>query len=108
MSKHAKPTLVRIFQNNERVANILVDDWEDLDGHARFTIPANHPRAHWMFNTIDWTAIVMDTEEIEWSVQRVVIDINDKHTVRFVSRRRRLLTSQPNDDWCIQLFGVEQ
>lgn len=116
-------TLVRLFQHNDRVANLLVDDWEDVDGWARFTIPSDHPRAYWLADAAlaaSASAIVMSTTEVEWMIESVTSGVRRDvewphphwgksfHEVKLISRRIRIRNSQPDDAWCIEMFGVEQ
>ena len=110
--RHSAPTLLRLFENYKRAANILVDDWEDLDGRAQFTIPADHPRAGWLMHsatTNDITILVLSTDDIEWMIQTVHHDCRTTfYEVTLTSRRRKLAETQPDDDLCIEVFGVEE
>ena len=107
----SEPTLLRIFGNGERVANILVDDWQDGNGRAYFTIAATHPRAPWLMEAVladEITVLVLTTEDVEWMIQKVDHAYsNTFYEVGLTSRRRAILESQPDDAYCIQLFGVE-
>lgn len=123
MAKHSAPTLVRLFQHKDRVANLLVDDWEDLEGWARFTIPSEHPRAHWLADAAlaaSASAIVMESTETEWMIVSVTSGVRRDvewpdpdwlrsfHEVKLISRALRIRQSQLDDDRCIAVFGVEQ
>lgn len=114
--------LLRLFDKEERVANIVVDDWHDNAGRAVFTIRADHPRARWLLNKATGTNVsilAMDTEDIEWLLHAVSTgahrDVEWPHPdhyrafyrVTLVSRRRWLTETQPDDDYCTKLFGVE-
>lgn len=117
----ADPTLVRLFHHDTRVANIDVDDWETRDGHAQFTIPADHPVAGWLLREAvnAPTVIVMSTDEIEWLIREVSTvawrDVAWPHPdyakslyrVRLISRTRHLRDTQPDDDYCRKMFGVQ-
>jgi hypothetical protein len=124
MSRHSAPTLVRIFEGNDRVANLLVDDWEDEDGQAEFTIPSDHPRADWLmdraFTREPVTVLVMASDDIEWVIDRVNSGhrrdhvwphpdwLRSYHRVGLTSRVKTLRNTQPEDWRCIQIFGVEE
>lgn len=105
------PKLLRLFRNGERVASIIVSDWQDRDGRAYFTIADTHPRASWFMEAAigcEVSVLVLATEDVEWSIQKVHhARWSDFYDVELTSRRRRILESQPDDAYYIQLFGVE-
>lgn len=105
-------TLLRIFERNHHVANVIVDDWQDRDGRATFTLPADHPRADYLFDKAIGTEVsilVMGTNEVEWMLESAHRGLRWSYCkIELKSRRRKLFETQPNDEWCIRMFGVEQ
>lgn len=116
MSKHAKPTLVRFFREGQDGRQTLVKDIETGDnGYIRFTLPVDSPLTDWLFNdgVCGVRVVIMDTEEVEFridKIERAVHLLGDygAATVTCQSLAARLRRTLPDDDYAIELFGVEQ
>lgn len=73
MGKHAKPILVRFYRDGEDAQFVLVKDWENFGGWARFTLPKTSAvgRSLMTDGLCKLRVVVMESEEVEWKVDRV-------------------------------------
>ena len=113
MSKHAMPTLIRFYRGDENGQYALVKDWEANDGYAKFTLPGTSfiGRSMMVDGLIDLRVIVMESEEVEWSIRRVDHDLlreDAPYRVTCQSHVARLRNSQPTDDYVLDHFTVTQ
>lgn len=114
MSKHAKPTLVRFFRGeSENIANIEVNDWEAIDGYARFTLPFSNPDADRLFNEMfvagPFRLIVMESTEVIWAMYQMETSaIDHAYHVRCRSLVRQIRDTHPTDEWVAQNGGLSR
>lgn len=119
MSKHAKPTLIRIWLDDDHhpdMANVLVDDWTIVraDGWAEFTLPIENPIADKVFDhgVVQVRLLVMESEQVEWRIDTMTRDgswpppMHDRWRVRCESWASRLRRTWPTDEWIIDNLEV--
>lgn len=112
MSKHAKPTLIRFYRGDEDGRFVLVKNWETRDGCAKFTLPATSfmGRSLMVDGLINVRVVVMESEEVEWTVDRVDHELwppNAPYRVKCQALVDRLRRSLPTDHYVIANFRVD-
>lgn len=102
MTKHAKPTLIRL-RGGDREHHLLVNDWNETPMHGFFSFKGDGEIARILMDAVTTgvRVFVLDTDAVEWHVEQVHSDGNGWAGVRLLPHPRWLRHQLCTDDYLL-------